>query len=495
MDFRRSTRRSLIKPILNDLSVAYPHELQLYSSPPNFEVSFAEVEQCTVERMSVLQTIDEINAKGLKGEEWRKTIVEELKKQGLRGFCKLVTSTSSGDDETDLLLRKRDHISHYILRLAYCTTEDKRRWFISREVDLFRLRWIYLTTNSRATFLKLNNLNYETVGDIEKEELIKLSNGMITMAGDYFKVPFPLVSELVRVRKVFLHLGTAYINSEDIISVITSSFRSNLAHYLAFASRRIHNLCEDSRILAIVNGTGKVQREIDYSAFINKEKIDIRNLDALSELSYPLCMKQLHDRLRSEHHLRHSARQQYGLFLKGIGVTLEDALKFWRLEFTKKMDAEKFEKSYAYNIRHNYGKEGKRANYAPQSCMKIINGSVGPGEYHGCPFKHCDPSTLKKTLERRNLSSIATQEIVDLAKKGHYQLACSTYFQRVHNVDNVVINHPNVYFDESQMILANKGIKKEIKNEPDTKIKTKDQKQENVWEDDMEIDFSSIQDN
>lgn len=52
-------------------------------------------------------------------------------------------------------------------------------------------------------------------------------------------------------------------------------------------------------------------------------------------------MKQLHDRLRNDHHLRHSARQQYGLFLKGIGVTLEDALKFWRSEFTKKMDIEK----------------------------------------------------------------------------------------------------------------------------------------------------------
>jgi len=35
---------------------------------------------------------------------------------------------------------------------------------------------------------------------------------------------------------------------------------------------------------------------------------------------------------------------QYGLFLKGIGLTLEEALKFWRQEFSKGMGAEKVRK-------------------------------------------------------------------------------------------------------------------------------------------------------
>ena len=52
-------------------------------------------------------------------------------------------------------------------------------------------------------------------------------------------------------------------------------------------------------------------------------------------------MQQLHRTLRSEHHLRHGARQQYSLFLKGIGLSLEDAMTFWRSEFTKKMDVDK----------------------------------------------------------------------------------------------------------------------------------------------------------
>lgn len=37
------------------------------------------------------------------------------------------------------------------------------------------------------------------------------------------------------------------------------------------------------------------------------------------------------------------------------------------------MDADKFEKLYAYNIRHMFGKEGKQADYKPWSCNKVIN--------------------------------------------------------------------------------------------------------------------------
>lgn len=52
-------------------------------------------------------------------------------------------------------------------------------------------------------------------------------------------------------------------------------------------------------------------------------------------------MLRLHHALRENHHLRHGGRMQYGLFLKGAGLTLEQSLAFWKSEFTKKMDADK----------------------------------------------------------------------------------------------------------------------------------------------------------
>uniref|UniRef100_A0A5F4WGA0 DNA primase subunit 2 n=1 Tax=Callithrix jacchus TaxID=9483 RepID=A0A5F4WGA0_CALJA len=147
-------------------------------------------------------------------------------------------------------------------------------------------------------------------------------------------------------------------------------------------------------------------------------------------------MRQLHKALRENHHLRHGGRMQYGLFLKGIGLTLEQALQFWKQEFIKgKMDPDKFDKGYSYNIRHSFGKEGKRTDYTPFSCLKIIlSNPPSHGDYHGCPFRHSDPELLKQKLQSYKISPGGISQILDLVKGTHYQVACQKYFEMIHNV-------------------------------------------------------------
>jgi DNA primase large subunit len=171
-----------------------------------------------------------------------------------------------------------------------------------------------------------------------------------------------------------------------------------------------------------------------------------------------MCMRNLHDRLRKDHHLKHMGRMQYGLFLKGIGLDLKDALTFWRQEFAKVMAADKFDKSYSYNIRHNYGKEGKRTDYTPYSCIKIILFPTGSttGEAHGCPFIHHDREHLRENLRAQIPDPAGVQSIVDLVQNSHYQIACRRHWELTHpnaghdQARELVINHPNQYFDESE---------------------------------------------
>lgn len=60
--------------------------------------------------------------------------------------------------------------------------------------------------------------------------------------------------------------------------------------------------------------------------------------------------------------------------------------------------------------------------------------------------------------------SAGIDNIMDMTKKGHYQIACSKYFDAVHNVDlGLGINHPNQFFEESQKLAT--GIKVEPKKE------------------------------
>ena len=142
--------------------------------------------------------------------------------------------------------------------------------------------------------------------------------------------------------------------------------------------------------------------DFEYQGGAKKDgetRISLANIDFLAKQSYPPCMLSLHGALRGNHHLKHFGRLQYGLFLKGIGLTLEESLHFWKAEFVKgAIDGDKFDKQYAYNIRHSYGKEGKRADYTPWSCKRVINNKPGVGEYHGCPFKTFKEETLTDFL-------------------------------------------------------------------------------------------------
>ncbi|KAJ8248176.1 hypothetical protein GJAV_G00239180 [Gymnothorax javanicus] len=454
----------------------YGHCLQLYAVPPTENISLVEFETFAVERLKLLKTVETLGVSHLKGtEDYERKLHAEISALNF-------PFKTDNVDPIEFEKRRKDHISHFILRLAYCQTEDLRRWFIQQEMDLFRHRFNDLQARYKTDFLHQNDLHYDTISVEEKKALMeKLVHSNYSVSGatvqeqDFYKVPFQDALDLVRTRKVFLRAGYAYIPHQDIVTIVLNDFRTRLSKALALTARSLPVVQSDERLQPLLTHLSHAYVGQDYSVQRNVGKISLEQIDSLSVKSFPLCMRQLHRSLREQHHLRHGGRMQYGLFLKGIGLSLDQALQFWRSEFVKgKVDADKFDKAYAYSIRHMFGKEGKRTDYTPYSCLKIIlSNAPSQGDHHGCPFRHSDPELLKQKLQSYKVSPAGISQIMDLVKGMHYQLACQKYFELTHNIEDAgfSLNHPNQYFAESQKLLTGgREVKKET--DPPTTRKT-----------------------
>ncbi|XP_039387608.1 DNA primase large subunit isoform X7 [Mauremys reevesii] len=130
----------------------YPHSLQFYLQPPTENISLAEFENFAIDRLKLLKVVENLGVSYVKGsDEYKSRLEREIRKLKFP-FRALV--------EDDYDARRKDHISHFILRLAYCQSEDLRRWFIQQEMDLFRYRFNELTGDLVEKFLKYVNLSY-----------------------------------------------------------------------------------------------------------------------------------------------------------------------------------------------------------------------------------------------------------------------------------------------------------------------------------------------
>jgi len=202
-------------------------------------------------------------------------------------------------------------------------------------------------------------------------------------------------------------------------------------------SRALPRLDEDDRLTPILahlsnNFTTPDASYSSSTTALPGADISARNIDTLSS-SFPLCMQNLHRSLRRDAHLKHYGRLQYTLFLKGIGLNLEECLVFWRSSFSKITD-DTFNKEYRYNVRHAYGDVGGDSNrrgngYSPFSCQKILTEHPpGPGESHGCPYRHFSTENLTALLQAVGVKDHEVLKGVKEDKeKSKFHLACNRF--------------------------------------------------------------------
>ena len=90
--------------------------------------------------------------------------------------------------------------------------------------------------------------------------------------------------------------------------------------------------------------------------------------------------------------------------------------------------------------------------------MTIISGNPpSTGDHHGCPFRHFSQGNLESKLYSERLGAVQVNEIMNLVRDRHYQVACTRYFEVTHSqygekskIDTV--EHPNQYYEASRRL-------------------------------------------
>ena len=211
-------------------------------------------------RLVVLKAVERAKVRDSKrGVEYNQLIKDALRKympvDGLK-------TAKAGDEEKLLAQRRKDHVSHFILRLAYCRTADLRRWFLQHECELFRYSCEMVGAEEVDLFLTSNDLKYTPIPSEEKKRLgdrLRWENQDRDHAAssDYFKVPFEQVVDLVARRKVFMKGGFAYVPRCELISILMGVFRMRLAKALMDTAKALPQMEEDERVLPMLNHMSK----------------------------------------------------------------------------------------------------------------------------------------------------------------------------------------------------------------------------------------------
>lgn len=399
---------------------------QFYPNPPKKPFTLEEFECYGLCRLEVLLAIHQVD-----------------ERQCLKEHCYEECMKHVSQDAHQVMQNAaKDSYSHYILRVAACVS-DWTEWFIDTETKLFKmricrkdclqvLRRIFGVSYTTITFDSLTHFESDWMqANISKEDLNTTR---------LFLVPFTECNELIRDRRVMIRNGFCILPERDLIYMISYHFRSTFVFQMKVLKKALAVHQQEIQRLAFIFDKFSSYYGSKISSTTNQKAragppfyLTLDTIDHVALRHYPLCMQHLHNKLRENHHLKYNGRLQYRLFLKSLGFKVDENLRFWKNEFTKKISEVEFQKRYAYSIRHSYGLEGGRKDFEPYNCRQLCD-SAPPknGQYHGCPFKHWDSMTLQTQLHAKNLEKDKIISITKASQCGKYKTACQLYFEAMH---------------------------------------------------------------
>ena len=222
-------------------ALQYDTRLNFYTIPPTADITLEQFEQWAIDRLRVLAELEACSFRNKTPQETAAYMKPLLDK-----YLPL-SGTSSGSSKLQEE-RMKDHYSHFILRLAFASTEDLRRRFSRVESMLFRLRFMENDIKERQLFVEGLNLEWDIVGKEEKmrwsEELRAAAGGPLVLRNvedeSWFKVDWERVPELVEGRRVFVRGGKAYVPGREQMSMVVAEFTKRLDKALEVTPSFLH---------------------------------------------------------------------------------------------------------------------------------------------------------------------------------------------------------------------------------------------------------------
>lgn len=368
-------------------------------------------------------------------------------------------------EDSYAMTKDEDLISHLLCRFAFCMDDKWRKWFARTEEALLRAR-ILAIGDQNSVAQRMLTLNRVAARPLTAEEgnnpmviafmqwnATKTNMANMTNPHKYLAVPMSLVPRLVRDRRVIVVKGTAIISEEHALELALTIFKRSLNAGLfeAYQKRVRQQDTADPLLWGMLDAflTRYVADQTDNLKESKEGTVKPGDVQYEANAHMPLCMRRIDTHLRGAHHLKHTGRLMYGLFLKQIGLSMEDAMILFSTLMSVKGGGsrEAFEKSpYGYNIRHNYGKEGKKTSYTSMGCSTIIGQPAlnDANDCHGCPFKFRDETAIRRLLQQDQINPLSRElpkvrptngdieEIIADAKAQHYTRACYKYFVATH---------------------------------------------------------------
>lgn len=451
--------------------------IPLYEKLPNGKVLIDNLEQICLERLNQLQLLE--NKIASKNENSNNN--NNNNSNDMSDLFDKKMSVNSENSSINWITSDKidnDQISFFMIASLFCDTEANRIWLSSLEAKMFQERINHHNIDKKDLLDKMKiPIMYETIevnSDLYKKIHFnnKKREDSKTSKVTVIKIPFEYVLNMIPSLNYYIHKGFVYIKDGDLSEIIKNVFKEECLRKYNHLYKSRDNITSDKRInnlfteLIAYREKSKVGNTSNIS--LRKDgiaSISLKDIEDHSESTFPLCMTMVHRFLTRDSHLKHNGRLQYGLFLKGLGLTLDESLQFWKSKFSSKVTGDKFDKEYSYSIRHNYGMEGKRADYPPWSCSKLQ--SLSPptsSEMHGCPFKIFSDDKLRSVLWGMGIKEVDVLKIMEKKKNNEFSVSCMRYFEAKfpdEKYEKVGI-HPNYFTESAVKIIDRRNKKKKI---------------------------------